>query len=283
MSPNDNSNILKKPFMNKDKAEWDSFSSDLISVMALKKNKLDTVMVDGDLHPSVLRREIREAGLKSGDDDFISQRDALKDEILEELDEEVYHIIKLNIGENDLKNTIERMFGKHKHGHKAYLYLDDLHRVGKNTTRGTALAQDRKDLIEEGMASLSLKSLTTFVESLLNYNSQLVGTPHEMQDSLAVLTILDTIHPFDDNLVRTFKINHESILADVHDTYKKLKTIFEENDRAESSNAKKEAKRALAAQVQTVYFFPVNSRESGCAHVAIDNDFLWSRASRRTR
>ena len=41
MSPNDNTNILKKPFMNKDKAEWDTFSSDLVSVMALKKNKLD--------------------------------------------------------------------------------------------------------------------------------------------------------------------------------------------------------------------------------------------------
>ena len=40
MSPNDNTNILKKPFMNKDKAEWDTFSSDLVSVMALKKNKL---------------------------------------------------------------------------------------------------------------------------------------------------------------------------------------------------------------------------------------------------
>ena len=59
MSPNDNNNLLTKPFMNKNRTEWDKFSSDLVSVMALKKNKMNTVMTDGKLHSGVCRRSLR--------------------------------------------------------------------------------------------------------------------------------------------------------------------------------------------------------------------------------
>ena len=62
MSPNDNNNLLTKPFMNKNRTEWDKFSSDLVSVMALKKNKMNTVMTEGKLHSGIWRKELRPSG-----------------------------------------------------------------------------------------------------------------------------------------------------------------------------------------------------------------------------
>ena len=49
----ENGAVLKKPYMHKNKAEFDEFSADLAALLSLRKNKLDSVMTAGKLHSSV--------------------------------------------------------------------------------------------------------------------------------------------------------------------------------------------------------------------------------------
>ena len=60
---NEKNTVLKKPYQHKSKLEWDEFKGDLCAVLALQKNKLDTVMTTGHLHRAVVRRETKDSGL----------------------------------------------------------------------------------------------------------------------------------------------------------------------------------------------------------------------------
>ena len=129
MSPT-NDNVMAKKYSHKNKEEWDEFKEDLCSILHLKKNKLDVVMVKGSLHSSIIRRETKDSGIDVTAGDPTAQADArqkLQDHlelILAECDEEVYHIIHLNISDSTLKQTIAREYGKDKYGHKAFIHIE---------------------------------------------------------------------------------------------------------------------------------------------------------------
>eukprot|EP00965_Chrysotila_dentata_P008632 280789-Pleurochrysis_carterae.AAC.1 len=99
----------------------------------------------------------------------------------------------INIADTTLKNRLRRDYNEDAQG--AWMYIEHLHEVKDNDTRISKASDERKALIEEGMASGTEAAARTMVEKLFELNSELEGSAHHWSDNLLCTTLLDTRAP----------------------------------------------------------------------------------------
>ena len=244
-------------YKHKSKQECDDFMNTIKAKMKLTNDKLDTVMLKGELHPSVARRVTQQChseDVKAADD-----INARKKEFLDDLDEKVYSILYVNISDPTLKGRLADDFdGK---GHEAYKHIMKKWAVGGTSmsTRVNIAMTTRKEHLEENITGIALKTIEPFVEKYAKLNKELKDTVHFHNDEMFTTTILDSMAFHSLDLVRNFKtanaailtthaFNHGTKWADVWD---KLQEVLEENDRIENLNAVRTQREALRVQTES--------------------------------
>ena len=91
-------------YKHKSKQECDDFMNTIKAKMKLTNEKLETVMLKGELHPSVARRVVQQC--HSEDVKATDDVNARKKEYLDDLDEKVYSILYVNIADPTLKGRL---------------------------------------------------------------------------------------------------------------------------------------------------------------------------------
>ena len=124
------------------------FKGNLKDILHFHKFKLHTILFDDKLHPAVRRQHAKEL---TDEKVPAAEMDARMKEFIEACNEDAFAILMINIADTTLKNWLRRDYDDDAHG--AWTYIEHLHEVKDNDTRITKASDERKTLVEEGMAS----------------------------------------------------------------------------------------------------------------------------------
>eukprot|EP00965_Chrysotila_dentata_P078944 2603077-Pleurochrysis_carterae.AAC.1 len=102
--------------------------------------------------------------------------DARMKEFIEACNEDAFAFLMINIAGTTLKKRLRRDYDNDAHG--AWTYIEHLHEVKDNDTRITKASDERRALVEDGMASGTEAAARAMVEKLLELNLELQGSAH---------------------------------------------------------------------------------------------------------
>ena len=242
--------IVATRFANRDRDEFMTFKGNIKSLLQLHPKKLHTVLFDNTIHASVLRafaKELVDEGVTTE-----AAIEARKLEFAKECNEEAFAILDLNIADDTLQKQIRR--DHEDDGHAAWQHIASLHTIADNDTRIDRAAEQRKDLISDGLTGGALEVVKVFCNKLEAFNVELHGTPHHFADSLMTQTVLDALYVHHPNIVSTYKARKAGT-AGWKDKYKEVRNqlmeLVEEEDRVQAKVAVHQERQALHTRVVT--------------------------------
>jgi len=184
------------------KEEWETFRRALNNHLTNHRDKLDAVVLNGQIHGIILRelkRALKADGLNNDEID-----NELNNMYYPSYNKTVFTIITTNITNQNLIDQLERDYNNK--GHEAFKFLDG-YWSAKNDHMAIALRNERKDHIGKGMMGSDLDALRNYVDPVLTWNDKLKDGPYKMQPEEETHFILDAARELDMSVTNTYVTN----------------------------------------------------------------------------
>ena len=175
-------------------------------------------------------------------------------EFIPEFNSQIYHIIVETVSDKTTRQTIERLFQSSNDGKGAYLQICNMWAVDNAAKEAREAAKDteRSNLIRDGAKSGSLSHVTAFVETLLDFNTELLGSDYDMKDAVTVNHVLNALQKHNNPFVQGYKGRYAGT-TDWNKNFDKvwtdLKVSLEANDASETANAARETADVLHTKI----------------------------------
>eukprot|EP00965_Chrysotila_dentata_P087659 2893858-Pleurochrysis_carterae.AAC.3 len=237
---NDFKYAVAKKLNTKGRAKFLEFKSNLKDILHFHKYKLHSILFDDKLHPAVRRQHAKKL---TDEKVAAAEMDWRMKEFVQDCNKDAFAILIIKIADTTLKNRLRRNYDDDAHG--AWTYIEHLHGVKDNNTCITKASDERKALVEEGMAFGTEAAARTMVEQLLQLNSDLQGSAHHWSDNFLSTTLLDTLAAHLSVVVRVYKtgkISQSAWRDDFDQVCIEVFSMLEENDQMD------EGKNAIDAE-----------------------------------
>ena len=196
---NTNNTILYNASTRENFNDW---KHTLDSLLTKHPDKLLTVAQNGKLSASAtikLKAQYKQLALTFDG--------AAEKEHYDEANSQVYYLIIPTIGDQATLNNIKRLCGTNHDGAKAYKIVCDNWdiKADKMQERMVRIDNERSNYIRAGAKSCNTQHMSEFVEGMLRFNTELAGTPFEMQEPTLVSHLLTAIKTHNPAMATSFR------------------------------------------------------------------------------